>query len=605
MTTPPPLQNASAQLAHPALLDVLRESGPAGLALLLGDVAHLAVQLARDPGDIFAPAAHSRDDVVAVLQVLYSLRGAVDALEARAAVAFADRTRQDTLEAARDADPDGDEQAAGSDAALLKRADAVTRRDLSLLTRRSPAAAGSTLAGARRLVETMPEMLGMLATGHLRSRDAYGISTASAALDPAQRREVDRILAQGAPWMEGAGTRQWRRAVDAIVGEIDPDGAATRHQRARRTRHVTLSPGEHGMATLRAHLSAVDATLVRKRLHLDAERRRADGARDGHGALMADALVSTVLGREDAMDPVMLDVGVIITDRALLDPGTGDLAQIEGYGPVPAEALREDLRSHLETPEPGDPEPGDPDPLGAEGPQLRAVLRRLYTHPTSGELVALESRARFFPPALRRFLTWRDGTCRAPYCNAAVRQHDHIHPASRGGATTADNGQSTCALCNGSKEHDSRRVIRLQDAAEHAGLAGEGSEDGSRAGKRDGTGNRVGAGDGVGNGDWGQSGHRVAWTGHSGRTIISSPPALDASVRHRVPEEVVEAEVAEARAAGLAENAVPPEPGTAVSPDPPPASPAPGAQPPDPPPPGAQPPDPPPPDAPPPDADPP
>src|SRR5699024_3628163 len=114
-------------------------------------------------------------------------------------------------------------------------------------------------------------------------------------------------------------------------------GASRRHQRAARDRHVTVTPVNHGMASLNARLPARDAVLVRKRLSLEAERLRAQGDHRGHHAIMADCLVDTLLGREDAMDPTMLDIGMIITDRALIDPGAGDIAQIEGYGPVPGD----------------------------------------------------------------------------------------------------------------------------------------------------------------------------------------------------------------------------------------------------------------------------
>ena len=108
---------------------------------------------------------------------------------------------------------------------------------------------------------------------------------------------------------------------------------------------------------------------------------------------MADAMVGTLLGRDSGMELETLDVGVVITDRALLSPEHGDPAHIEGYGPVPAEALREELRQAL-----AEPEGPDQDRFGADGPQIRAVLRTLFTHPTAGEVVAVESTAREFPP---------------------------------------------------------------------------------------------------------------------------------------------------------------------------------------------------------------
>src|SRR5699024_6267884 len=263
---------------------------------------------------------------------------------------------------------------------------------------------------------------------------------------------------------------------------IDPEGEALRHRRAFRERHVTVRPRKNGMATLSARLSAIDAARIRKRFSLEGERRRAAGAREGHGALMADAVADTLPGQGDAAGPGTPDIGVIITDRALFRPDAGDTAHLEGYGAVPAEAVRAQLRAA--TADPADPAD---DPFGADGPSVRAELRRLYTHPTSDELVAMDSTARAFPPALRRFLTWRDTSCRGPHCNASIRQSDHIEPVSRGGPTSADNGQGLCAHCN-KKETSAADVARAEDP------------DGS--------------------------GHRVEWTGHSGISRITTPTPL-------------------------------------------------------------------------------
>src|SRR5690625_6629194 len=123
---------------------------------------------------------------------------------------------------------------------------------------------------------------------------------------------------------------------------------------------------------------------------------------------MAVLLADTVVGREGGMDPITLDLGVIITDRALLNPKHGDVAHIEGYGPVPAEAVGAQRRASLE--EPSDP---DQDPFGPDGPALRAVLRRLYTHPVTGGLVAVECGARAVPEERGRVLDLggSDGSC--------------------------------------------------------------------------------------------------------------------------------------------------------------------------------------------------
>jgi len=81
----------------------------------------------------------------------------------------------------------------------------------------------------------------------------------------------------------------------------------------------------------------------------------------------------------------------------------------------------------------------------------RVWLRRLYTAPADGTLVAMDSRRRAFDGLLRRFLVTRDQVCRTPWCDAPVRHTDHI-PAARGGTSTADNGQGLCERCNYAKE---------------------------------------------------------------------------------------------------------------------------------------------------------
>lgn len=461
--------------------DAVRAAGIDGLAQLLGDVGHLLEELAKDPGDLFETRGTARSSVVHLMHSEQVIRGAQDALEAHTVVALADVTRRDKSDAARDAAAHED-SAVPSSRVLNEQAHRVARRDQSLITRCSPSASGSSLASARRLVASMPTMFTALATRKVSAQVAYAVAGATSVLDDAQRREVDAMLGERLPYLDAAGVRDWRAEVAGAITELDPEGDAVRHRAARKERGVTLTPGQHGMANLTAHLPAVDAALLHKRISLEAERRRAEGADDGHGALAADALVDTVLGRDGAMESVELDLGVIITDRALFRPDSGDVAQIAGYGSVPAEAVREQLRAAT-----APPRDTGRDPLGEDGPRARAVIRRLYTHPTSGELVAVESRARTFPPAMARFLTWRDTSCRGPFCNAQSRQSDHITPHAQGGPTTLDNGQDTCGHCN-QKEEDTLLVERDDDP--------------------------------------GVPGHRVSWTGHSGVTRVNSPRPL-------------------------------------------------------------------------------
>jgi hypothetical protein len=86
------------------------------------------------------------------------------------------------------------------------------------------------------------------------------------------------------------------------------------------------------------------------------------------------------------------------------------------------------------------------------GKALSTWLRRLYTAPGTGDLVAMDSRARFFPPGLGRFIEARDETCRTPYCDALIRHLDHIVPWHSAGPTALANGAGLCEACNHTKE---------------------------------------------------------------------------------------------------------------------------------------------------------
>ncbi|SLN03167.1 hypothetical protein FM103_14145 [Corynebacterium xerosis] len=486
-------ENTEAAQGDPAqqLLDALRANGPTALAELLGDHGFLLVELATAPGGLFSPAPGSSGQYSAVIRRLQEQRAAMDALETRCMVALADALRDEDRAAAQAAaaqEPEAVEPVEDTD----RRADRAAARDVSMSTRRSPDLASRTLASARRLVESMPTMLRALATGRLSESAVRTMAASVAPLSPTQREQVDARLGTRLAALDGCGTEEWKGAVSAAIAASDAEGESRRHEHARGARSVTVRRGEHGMAVVSARLPALDAMKIRKRLSLEAERLRASGDRRGHQQIQADSFIATLLGAEDGMDRTDLDIGVIITDRALLHPGQGELAHVEGYGPIPVEAVRQELAGPLRelalstgTPVAADGPgrrhavavPPDPDPVatetvglddapGADAPAVRLALRRLYTHPSTGELVAVDSVAREFPRALARFIRWRDVTCRGPFCNAPIRHSDHIRPHAAGGHTCLDNGQGLCAFCN-DKEQQTSSVERSPDSPGH------------------------------------------------------------------------------------------------------------------------------------------
>ncbi|MFF2604991.1 HNH endonuclease [Arthrobacter koreensis] len=141
-------------------------------------------------------------------------------------------------------------------------------------------------------------------------------------------------------------------------------------------------------------------------------------------------------------------------------------AYFPGYGIVPGGWARDLIRSALglgnnQQPCPAAAGRQESPPGAGAGAQASAppdeqrtpvTLRRLYLDPVSGELTAMESKARAFPAGLARMIRTRDQTCRTPWCDAPIRHIDHIEPHAEGGPTSYANGQGLCEACNQAKE---------------------------------------------------------------------------------------------------------------------------------------------------------
>jgi hypothetical protein len=146
-------------------------------------------------------------------------------------------------------------------------------------------------------------------------------------------------------------------------------------------------------------------------------KRAADTTFDdrSRGQVMADTLVERVTGRP-AEVPEPVAVNLVMSDQTLLGDDNSP-AVVEGYGPIPASVARKLVDDAV------------------RDERSRTTLRRLYRHPKTGALVAMESRSRCFPKGLAGFIGLRDQRCRTPYCDAPIRHRDHAEPRNRGGPT--------------------------------------------------------------------------------------------------------------------------------------------------------------------------
>jgi hypothetical protein len=181
------------------------------------------------------------------------------------------------------------------------------------------------------------------------------------------------------------------------------------------------------MTYLTGFLPVAQGVACHAALAREADSRKAQGDTRSRGQIMADTLVQRVTGQAQATG-TPVEIEVVMTDKALL-AGAQEPAHLVGYGTVPADHARTLVRD-------------------AES----AWVRRLYTHPESGSLVAMDSRRRLFTGQLRHQLVLANDICANPYCDAPVRHADHASPVRDGGPTTLDNAAGVCEACNYTKD---------------------------------------------------------------------------------------------------------------------------------------------------------
>jgi hypothetical protein len=305
--------------------------------------------------------------------------------------------------------------------------------EVGLARRESPVRGSRYLGLAKTLVYQMPHMLTALECGALSERRAMIVVRESAGLDADDRATLDAELCADLRGLDGVGDTRLEAATKAIAYRLDPDAVVGRVAKAMSERRVTIRPARDSMTYLTALLPAAQGVSVHAAL-----RRMADGAADDRSRdqVMADTLVERVTG-DGATKPTPVAVNLVLSDEVLLGDAAG-WAFICDYGPIPA-AFARGLVTDAVT-------------------ESRASLRRLYASPTSGALVALESRSRLFPRGLADFIGLRDQRCRTPYCDAPIRHRDHATPHCRAGPTSAANGLGACQQCNYAKEAAGWRV---------------------------------------------------------------------------------------------------------------------------------------------------
>ncbi|MDQ3273537.1 MAG: DUF222 domain-containing protein [Actinomycetota bacterium] len=378
----------------------------------------------------------SVDDAERVEQIrlLEQLKAAAGAAQARVTAGFVTSQR-------------ATQRAAGVPAEQVGRGIAA---QVGLARRESPARANRYTGWAQLLVAELPATLAALQAGQTSEWRAMIVARETGWLSREHRAAVDTALADQ---LGRLGDHQVEAETKKLAYRLDPHGYLARIRGAQRDRRVSLRPAPEVMSRLTALIPTAQGVAAYAALVRHADSLRAQGDPRSRGQLMADTLVERVTGQA-AADSVPVEVDLVMTDTTLFNLGNHDHpdpdyegegeggadprcdadepAQLNGYGPIPAELARRLVLAADDT--------------------TAVWVRRLYRHPDTGALVAMDSRRRLFPTGLRRFLVLRDQTCRTPWCDAPVRHTDHVVAADDGGPTSADNGQGTCEACNQVKQ---------------------------------------------------------------------------------------------------------------------------------------------------------
>ncbi|TAM91350.1 MAG: HNH endonuclease [Jatrophihabitans sp.] len=343
------------------------------------------------------------------IRALEELKAAASAAQAWVTTCFVDSQR-------------AAQRAAGVPA---ERAERGIAAQVGLAKRCSPHAAARFAGWAKVLTGELPQTLAALRRGEITEWRATLLARETVFLSREHRAQVD---AEVAPRAERLGDRRLVAEARALAYRLDPAGFVARQRQAERDRRVTLRPVPEVMTRLTATLPMAQGVASHVALGRAADALIAAGDPRSRGQVMADLLVQRLTGQASAAG-TPIEVNLVISTDTLLGDGD-EPAHLDGVGPVPAPAARDLV-------------------LDTDAP---VWLRRVFTAPGSGRIVALETRRRLFTAGQRRWVRLRDRYCRTPWCEAPIRHADHLLAHEHGGKTSVANAQGLCVACNHAKQ---------------------------------------------------------------------------------------------------------------------------------------------------------
>jgi hypothetical protein len=313
--------------------------------------------------------------------------------------------------------------------------DAIGRgiaEQIGLACRISPVVAARRLNTARAWWFELPDTYSQLTAGELSERVAETIVSETRHLDAETRRQVDQqLIAAG---ITKLGFKAATACARKAAYEADPHGYLERGRTERKHRRVGVGPAPDTMAILTGYLPVEQAIACYAALRQHADTAVAAGDGKTRDQIMADTLVERLTGQTTAGD-LNIELQLLMPLDALTDPDNDSTAVIPGSGPLPGNLARDIINSS----------------------QGRKWWRRLFTAPQgsasgSAPIVGGDPTRRYFDGWLAKLIRLRDQTCTDPYCDAPIRNLDHIIRYTVGGPTILENGRGTCERANQVRE---------------------------------------------------------------------------------------------------------------------------------------------------------
>lgn len=296
------------------------------------------------------------------------------------------------------------------------------------LARKVSRARGSKLLGfARSLLLDLPHTYASLKTGDISEEKARVVAKETAWLPRDKQHQVDERMAGR---LAEVGVGRLGNEVRALAQQLDQKAAVEHLDRCMEERAVTVRPAPGNMAYLTALLPLSQAVAAYTNLSRSAQSVVGVGQseRRTQGQVMSDLLVERITGQGSA-EAIPTEVHVVMHESSLFDADETP-AWFPGFGPIPAKTARDFIAEN-------------------EAP---VFIRRMYTRPSDGQLVRMDSKRREFSGLLRRMVVIRDDVCRSPWCDAQIKHADHSQAFAAGGETAWDNASGLCAACNFLKE---------------------------------------------------------------------------------------------------------------------------------------------------------